>query len=229
MKYFNEIITVFECDSTMDLAKKLKNFFNPPFVLQSNIQRFGRGQYGRSWNSNFGGLYFTEVLSLEQILGFSTFLSIPIIRVLKRYVNSVKVKWPNDIVVGRKKLGGILIEKSDYVYAGIGINVSNKVSEEFKKISARLSDFSEVNELHLFYEILDEEENLINEFLRNGFKNFVNEYNENLIFLNDEIELESNNIYRGIVEGVGIYGELILKTRDKVERIFSGTVLNFYE
>ncbi|MGC8575219.1 MAG: biotin--[acetyl-CoA-carboxylase] ligase [Caldisericum sp.] len=229
MKYFNEIITVFECDSTMDLAKKLKNFFNPPFVLQSNIQRFGRGQYGRSWNSNFGGLYFTEVLSLEQILGFSTFLSIPIIRVLKRYVNSVKVKWPNDIVVGRKKLGGILIEKSDYVYAGIGINVSNKVSEEFKKISARLSDFSEVNELHLFYEILDEEENLINEFLRNGFKNFVNEYNENLIFLNDEIELESNNIYRGIVEGVGIYGELILKTRDKVKRIFSGTVLNFYE
>ncbi|MGB9832867.1 MULTISPECIES: biotin--[acetyl-CoA-carboxylase] ligase [Caldisericum] len=229
MKYFNEIITVFECDSTMDLAKKLKNFFNPPFVLQSNIQRFGRGQYGRSWNSNFGGLYFTEVLSLEQILGFSTFLSIPIIRVLKRYVNSVKVKWPNDIVVGRKKLGGILIEKSDYVYAGIGINVSNKVSEEFKKISARLSDFSEVNELHLFYEILDEEENLINEFLRNGFKNFVNEYNENLIFLNDEIELESNNIYRGIVEGVGIYGELILKTRDKVERIFSGTVLNFYK
>jgi BirA family biotin operon repressor/biotin-[acetyl-CoA-carboxylase] ligase len=213
----------------MDLAKKLKNFFNPPFVLQSNIQRFGRGQYGRSWNSNFGGLYFTEVLSLEQILGFSTFLSIPIIRVLKRYVNSVKVKWPNDIVVGRKKLGGILIEKSDYVYAGIGINVSNKVSEEFKKISARLSDFSEVNELHLFYEILDEEENLINEFLRNGFKNFVNEYNENLIFLNDEIELESNNIYRGIVEGVGIYGELILKTRDKVERIFSGTVLNFYK
>ncbi|MFU2157877.1 biotin--[acetyl-CoA-carboxylase] ligase [Caldisericum sp. AR60] len=229
MKYFNEIITVFECDSTMDLAKKLKNFFNPPFVLQSNIQRFGRGQYGRSWNSNFGGLYFTEVLSLEQILGFSTFLSIPIIRVLKRYVNSVKVKWPNDIVVGRKKLGGILIEKSDYVYAGIGINVSNKVSEEFKKISARLSDFSEVNELHLFYEILDEEENLINEFLRNGFKNFVNEYNENLIFLNDEIELESNNIYRGIVEGVGIYGELILKTRNKVERIFSGTVLNFYK
>ncbi|MGB9793734.1 biotin--[acetyl-CoA-carboxylase] ligase [Caldisericum exile] len=229
MKYFKEIITVFECDSTMDLAKKLKNFFNPPFVLQSNIQRFGRGQYGRSWNSNFGGLYFTEVLSLEQILGFSTFLSIPIIRVLKRYVNSVKVKWPNDIVVGRKKLGGILIEKSDYVYAGIGINVSNKVSEEFKKISARLSDFSEVNELHLFYEILDEEENLINEFLRNGFKNFVNEYNENLIFLNDEIELESNNIYRGIVEGVGIYGELILKTRDKVERIFSGTVLNFYK
>ncbi|BAL81168.1 biotin--[acetyl-CoA-carboxylase] ligase [Caldisericum exile] len=229
MEYFKTIATIFECDSTMDFARTVKYLINPPFVVRSYIQRSGRGQYGRVWSSSLGGLYFTEVLHLDNILGFSTFLSIPIIRVLKKYVNDVKVKWPNDIVIGRKKLAGILVEKSDFVYSGVGINISNEIDNEFIKTSTRLSDYAKVNETDLFYEILEEEERVIGEFFKNGFKNFVKEYNENLVFLRNEIEVESNGVIRGIVEGVGEYGELILRTKDKIEKIFSGTILNFYK
>ena len=228
MDYFKTIISVYECGSTMDLAKSLSDVFKPPYVIRSYTQTKGRGQYGRSWDSMLGGLFFTEALLLENILGFSTFLSIPIMRAIKKYVKDVKVKWPNDIVVGRKKLGGILVERSNLTYAGVGINVCNDISS-ISNIAVRICDFANIDQTTLFYEILEEETQLLGEFVRNGFQNFVEEYNRNLVFINEEIQIESDRIYKGVVLGAGKNGELLLETHNGVAEIYSGTVLNFYE
>lgn len=228
MEYFKSIIIVHECDSTMDLGRKLSEFISPPFVVRSDIQTLGRGQYGRIWRSSYGGLYFTEVLPLENVLGFSTFISIPIIRVLRKYVKEVGVKWPNDIVVNRKKLGGILVEKSKFTNTGIGINVKNEL-HEFDLIATKVSNFSSVEVDTLFFEILEEESILIDEFIKYGFKAFKEEYEGYLVFLKERIKVESSEIYEGLVLGVGDSGELLLYTERGIQRIFSGTVLNYYE
>lgn len=228
MEYFKLIITVEETTSTMDLAKLLTGSINPPFVVRALKQTEGRGQYGRSWISNVGGLFFTEVLSLNNVLGFSTFLAIPIVRVIKRYVKEVKIKWPNDIVVNRKKLGGILVENSVYTYAGIGINVSNDVGI-FENIATRVSSFSSVNPLRLFYEILEEESSIIEEFLKNGFRKFVDEYNEHLAILGEFVKIDAPNLLEGLVVSVGENGELLLKNNNEIVRVFSGSIIDFYK
>lgn len=219
---------MYEATSTMDVAKDLSNFLELPLVLRASFQSDGRGQYGRKWYSSLGGLFFTEVLDLKNILGFSTFLSIPIVRVLRKYVPQVKVKWPNDIVLGRKKLAGILVEKSNYVFAGVGINISNDVSE-VKDISARLSDFSSVEPERIFIEILKMQSILMPLFLESGFKSFTEEYNENLIFLGEKIRVDVGDIIEGIVIGVGKNGELILQTKDGIKEVYSGSIVNFYQ
>jgi len=228
MRYFKKLITVYETESTMELAKEIAKFVEPPFVLRAYRQSKGRGQYGRFWYSPMGGLYFTEVVQLENILGFSTFLSIPVVRVLRKYVEDVQVKWPNDIVVGRRKLGGILVNRSDYTYAGIGINVKNDLGP-YGENSTRIFDFSSVDIELLFLEILDEEEHLLKEFVEGGFKSFVEEYNSYLAFLKKPVQIESKGrVVSGIVTSTGENGELLLETVNGIESVFIGTVIGFY-
>jgi BirA family biotin operon repressor/biotin-[acetyl-CoA-carboxylase] ligase len=228
MEFFKSIVYMYEASSTMDVAKNLSNFFEIPFAIRASVQSAGRGQYGRKWSSSLGGLFFTEVLDLKNILGFSTFLSIPIIRVLREYVPEIKVKWPNDIVLGRKKLAGILVEKSNYVFAGVGINISNDISE-VESISVRLSDFSTVEPEQIFIEILEMQSILMPIFLESGFESFREEYNKNLIFLGEKIKVDVGHIIEGTVIGVGKNGELILKTIDGIKEVYSGSVVNFYQ
>jgi BirA family biotin operon repressor/biotin-[acetyl-CoA-carboxylase] ligase len=228
MEFFKNIIYMYEVTSTMDVARDLSNFLELPLVLRASVQSTGRGQYGRKWYSSLGGLFFTEVLDLKNILGFSTFLSIPIIRVLRKYIPQVKVKCPYDIVLGRKKLAGILVEKSSPVFAGVGINISNDISE-VDGISVRLSDFCSVEPEQIFIEILEMQSVLMPLFLENGFESFSEEYNENLIFLGENISIDVGHIIEGAVIGVGKNGELILKTIDGVKEVYSGSLVNFYQ
>lgn len=229
MELKRNIITVYKTSSTMDLSKELSKTFLPPFIVRAFIQTKGRGQYERKWQSTYGGLYFTEVLDLDNILGFSTFLSIPILRVLRKYVEEVKVKWPNDIVIEKKKLGGILVEKSNLTYAGIGLNVQNDVRDVINS-SISLKDFIDIDEETIFWAILEEESNLIDEFVENGFRNFKKEYEENLAILNKKIKVDlGHNIVEGVVVGVGFSGELILDENGKIIDIYSGSVVSFYE
>ncbi|MEF3244533.1 MAG: biotin--[acetyl-CoA-carboxylase] ligase [Caldisericaceae bacterium] len=229
MELKRNVVIVYETSSTMDLAKELSNTFLPPFIVRSFIQTKGRGQYERKWQSTYGGLYFTEVLNLNNILGFSTFLSIPILRVLKRYVEKVKVKWPNDIVIEKKKLGGILVEKSNLTFAGIGLNIQNDVKDVINS-SISLKDFINIDKETIFWAILEEENNLINDFFKHGFRNFKREYEENLAILNRKTKVDLGyKIVEGVVVGVGVFGELLLDENGKMIDIFSGSIVNFYD
>jgi len=89
---------------------------------------------------------------------------------------------------GKEKLAGILVEKSNYVFAGVGINISNDISE-VESISVRLSDFSTVEPEQIFIEILEMQSILMPIFLESGFESFSEEYNKNLIFLGKKSKL----------------------------------------
>ena len=84
----------------------------------------GRGRQGRSWESYEGGLYYSVILPNRNLLPI--IIGISVAEIL--YENGViaKVKWPNDILVEGKKLGGVLCQlQSEKVIAGLGINMTN--------------------------------------------------------------------------------------------------------
>jgi BirA family biotin operon repressor/biotin-[acetyl-CoA-carboxylase] ligase len=127
-----------ECiDSTMDSARDLARKGAPGFsVVVAGIQEKGRGRLKRAWQSPDGGLYFTMVVrpDLPPILSprVNFAASLIMARVIERVCNvEVRVKWPNDLLAGEKKIAGMLSEMEaegdlvSFINIGIGINVNN--------------------------------------------------------------------------------------------------------
>ncbi|UCD14921.1 MAG: biotin--[acetyl-CoA-carboxylase] ligase [Candidatus Omnitrophota bacterium] len=102
-------------------------------VVTARAQNKGYGRRGRPWQSpKDKGVYVSFVLrpqnSLEQICLLPLIFSLGVVRIFKD-VLPLKIKWPNDVIAGDKKIAGCLVEacsrnnKVDFVIAGIGINI----------------------------------------------------------------------------------------------------------
>ncbi len=90
-------------------------------------QSEGRGRQGRLWESYEGGFYYSVVLPNKKLLPIIVGISVAEILYENRII--AKVKWPNDILVEGKKLGGVLCQlQGEKVIAGLGINMTNSPS-----------------------------------------------------------------------------------------------------
>lgn len=114
-----------EIGSTQDLARDLP----PGAAVTALRQRSGRGRLGRAWaDTGSDGLAVTFTLPAERAA--DPWLAIASALAAARAIEAISalavgIKWPNDLVYGGRKLGGILIERIDRVaLVGIGINVS---------------------------------------------------------------------------------------------------------
>jgi len=130
-----EVRVVDRCTSTNALLMMEKT--DLPVLLAAEKQTAGRGRHGRRWHSARGaGATFSILrrMNCEQrrLAGLSVAVGMSAARALRRLgARGVAVKWPNDLMVSRRKLGGILIETrpggrssvpGSVVVVGIGIN-----------------------------------------------------------------------------------------------------------
>jgi BirA family biotin operon repressor/biotin-[acetyl-CoA-carboxylase] ligase len=118
-----------EVDSTNSYI--MANDFEPGTVVAAACQTAGRGRSGRTWHSPEGCLTFSVVLppADKTILnGIQILAAYATAYALLDYAD-ISVKWPNDLLCGRKKIGGILLEtvfsgnSPSKVALGIGLNV----------------------------------------------------------------------------------------------------------
>ena len=123
--------TLHEADtlgSTNDHAREL-----PPWhAIRAGRQTAARGRHGRHWDSGQGGLWFSAVLPLDPPdRGWSAFplaAGLAVVSTLRGLgLMQARLRWPNDVLIGPKKICGILMEKfsDDRVVVGLGLNVSN--------------------------------------------------------------------------------------------------------
>ncbi len=131
-------ITRFErLDSTSNyVAKELDSgFYTEGTVILAHFQTEGRGQRGSQWQSNSGeNLTFSFALDVEFLAMHEQFLIAKAVSVgissylLDHLESSVSIKWPNDILVGNRKISGMLIEIKGqfpkYAIIGVGLNVN---------------------------------------------------------------------------------------------------------
>jgi BirA family biotin operon repressor/biotin-[acetyl-CoA-carboxylase] ligase len=108
----------------------------PPFFVVSERQTAGRGRRGRQWVSPFAeNLYYSLLLRVEggavQLDGLSLVVGLAVLNAMRGLgVVGGGLKWPNDILVGGRKIAGILLELSGdpadvcHVVIGVGINVN---------------------------------------------------------------------------------------------------------
>jgi BirA family transcriptional regulator, biotin operon repressor / biotin---[acetyl-CoA-carboxylase] ligase len=122
-------------DSTNDLARSLAMADAPAGTLViADEQRSGRGRVGRPWISPPGvGLWCSFVLRdvpTESIGALPPRVALAVAGALDQWLESpVHIKWPNDLLIGERKVGGILCEgawdggRLQYVIVGIGLNL----------------------------------------------------------------------------------------------------------
>lgn len=90
-------------------------------VVVADHQTAGRGRLGRRWQAPAGtGLFATFVVAASPIVVFAAGVA-----AAEACGRGVRLKWPNDLILDDRKLGGILAEvRDDHVLVGIGINLS---------------------------------------------------------------------------------------------------------
>jgi BirA family transcriptional regulator, biotin operon repressor / biotin---[acetyl-CoA-carboxylase] ligase len=174
----------FKTDSTNRFALELGHAGEPEgAVVVAEEQTAGRGRAGRAWHSEHAaGIYATLLLRprlapvqaplLTMMAGLSAHAAIQAQTGL-----TVDLKWPNDLLINGKKVGGILTEmhaepgQIRFVIVGIGLNVNqDKFAGELGAIatSLRLETGKTQSRLELLVRLLREFENDYNQFLREG-------------------------------------------------------------
>lgn len=125
------VVELKECESTFNEARKEK----PWTVVSAERQLKGRGRFNRTWFGEPGGLWATYNLPLDPRVNrhwglLPLVAGVAIIKALNAYnIKGLRLRWPNDVLVGRDKLAGILVERPSSAMAsiGIGLNISNDI------------------------------------------------------------------------------------------------------
>ena len=227
------IIKLDATNSTNTFLKDLSNnkhLEDYTTVVTSN-QIKGRGQRGTKWTTEAGkNLTFSvykDVSFLETEYSFfiSKVVAITIFEALVKFnIPNLSVKWPNDILSGKKKICGILIEniiRNNKLWAsiiGIGLNTNqtnfrnlpnasslNMISGE--KIDNDTILDSILNKLELNFGILYDNQFSI---IKNKYENLLFNMNKSSKFKN-----ESGDYFMGVIKGVSGQGKLIVLNEDK--------------
>jgi len=126
-----EVRTVGRCPSTN--TELLSEAPSHPVLLAAEVQSAGRGRRGRRWYASPGSaLTFSLCRAVRrpprELPGLSLIAGVAVVTALRALgARPVALKWPNDLVVGEAKLGGILVEtrmQGDAVLAVIGIGIN---------------------------------------------------------------------------------------------------------
>ena len=123
-----------ETGSTNDDARALARSGAPEgTVVLASRQLAGRGRLGRTWTSPSGGVYLSAVLRPQVaptgVSSLALAVALGVALGLERLGVQARLKWPNDVLLGDKKLAGVLLEMSaeadsvDWVVAGVGLNM----------------------------------------------------------------------------------------------------------
>ena len=131
-------------------------------IVIAKQQTAGRGQLGRKWESDEGGLYLSLAIAPDLLARDVHQLTIGIVwgiaHQLRQQGLPVSIKWPNDLMLAERKLGGILTEtriakgKIQHAIVGVGINYANSV--EGKAINLAPSNNYQPNYLNFSIEML---------------------------------------------------------------------------
>lgn len=140
--------------STMEEAHRLAEAgASSGVAVMADRQVAGRGRQGRPWASPLGGLWLSVVTRPDAAAGLdavSVRVGLALADALGREMGglpAIGLKWPNDLLVGGRKLGGILVEarwkgeRCLWTIVGVGLNVRNPVATELAGIATSMAEW----------------------------------------------------------------------------------------
>jgi birA, biotin-[acetyl-CoA-carboxylase] ligase region len=237
-------------DSTNTLARDLaaKGVKNGSVVI-ADYQEKGRGRNGKFWTSPCGcNIYMSIILrpkfTPETAQGMTILAAVSVADAIVEVASlQPQIKWPNDILIGSKKVSGILTEMStqnmsiEYMVVGIGMNVNmpeKYMDAHIKNIATSLLIESEktngssalIDRNRLIASILNKFDKYYEMFLSTGLSSVLGYYQKYFGMMGKVISINvENRKVEGQVVGIDSKGALLLKTgENELEKIISGEI-----
>lgn len=205
-------------------------------LVFAHDQWAGKGQRGRTWNSNPGeNIILSAVLEpvalpISAAFGLSACVALACHELLSKYAGpeATRIKWPNDLYWNDRKAGGILIEnhfKGDrwvFAIAGMGVNINQVEFPPTARLPVSLRQITgrQYDAVELARELGTCVEKRYAELEAGGVPAMVDAYNAALYRQGQEVRLKKDNaVFTTRVERVTAQGELL--TRDVLDRRFT--------
>lgn len=238
-----QLETLWQTDSTNAV---LLSRPNPPFgfadIALAEYQTAGRGRRGRAWLAPPGGAIclslgwtFREVPPDLGALGLA--VGVCVLRALGEMGLAAQVKWPNDILVGGGKLGGILIELRAEsagpacVVIGIGLNVAlgEPLLRQIATLGLPATDLASagitasrnVVTAAMIAHVLQG----LRDFERESLRPFIEPWRVADALRGAQVDVQTSaETVRGVARGIDLHGALLIETAHGVRRFISGEV-----
>ncbi|MFK5958141.1 MAG: biotin--[acetyl-CoA-carboxylase] ligase [Lutibacter sp.] len=240
------IIKLNAIDSTNSYLKRLANktTIDSYTVVVAKHQTEGRGQLGSKWVSDGGkNLTFSVLVNFNNFkIEHQFYLSMAVsLGVLDAVNNAIKiqcfVKWPNDILAGKDKVAGILIENVlrgeaiKYSIIGVGLNVNQK---KFPKSIGNVTSLNNISDTNfnideLLKNIITNIQFYIDDIERAEFKKIKQLYIASLYKYNKPVMFEDyeHAIFLGKIIDISEEGKLIIELENEKTRKFSLKEIKF--
>jgi len=225
-----------ELESTNDYLIEFANL-NEYCLCVAESQTKGRGRNLKRWQSPkyeniYMSLSFSSNHQLKNFSSFSLVSALAVHNVLMRQNIFTEIKWPNDIFLNEKKIGGILIEtlsrgEENLIVVGIGLNVfmenNSEIERDWTSLKLEFENI-EIDRNEIISEIANEVLLLKSNFEKKGFDDFVKDFNK-LNFLRDKKVFLSNLINKeGTALDINSDGSLNVRIGNQIKKISSGEV-----
>jgi BirA family biotin operon repressor/biotin-[acetyl-CoA-carboxylase] ligase len=223
------LVSLKEVDSTNTFLKNILSNSKPVpdgTVIMAETQYAGRGQRDNTWhaepgkNLTFSLLLKPGFLSAQQQFDLTRAVSLGVYDALYPLLrDSLKIKWPNDIYYGDKKLGGMLIEnilqgsqiKSAIIGIGVNVNQENFPNNATNATSIKKILQRDYELKNILAEICNHIEAYYLHLKAGRFEHVRNIYLSRLYWLNERHEFKSNGqVFEGIIKNVEGNGLLVI-------------------
>ena len=241
------IIRLEQCESTHQYMHEKHTDLPPWTVVTAEYQTGGHGRHNRKWlspkgkNLCFNLLLPTENLKPELYATVTQIAAITLASILREKNINAAVKWPNDILVNKIKICGIISELLlPFISVGIGLNV-NTERDDFEGLCRGDPRGRPLNEnmvlaTSMFIETgkFWDRDAILQEFLgkfeknfgvlrESGLEPFIEEWRKMGNFVGQKGRVvEGNSVLEGVIEGIQSDGSLLFRVKDELKTIWSG-------
>ncbi|MGB0934040.1 MAG: biotin--[acetyl-CoA-carboxylase] ligase [Lishizhenia sp.] len=236
----HKIIHLERVDSTNNYVANLvkeKNLEHGTVIL-ADMQTNGRGQRGNTWQSDpFANLTMSVYVTPKHLnqanhLVLNHCVSLALKSWLEEKLKHVNIKWPNDILIGKKKIAGVLIENNwqgnqlKHSILGIGINVNQDQFTHEKSTSIFLESGLRTTPRLLALEFCAVLEDYFKQLNTNTIPFLKKQYDEQLWLKNVKTEFitKQKERFSGKIRGTNDQGDLIIETQTNTLTFSNGEI-----
>ena len=231
MKLGDKIISFTEIDSTNKYAIENYERYPSSTVIWALKQTGGYGRFKREWISPVGGLWFSAIfkpLKNKNPYDYTKYFSIGVCEYLNSLSVKAQIKWPNDIIIDKRKIAGILSQSVfkgtslATIIVGVGININNSSIEDLKNIAISLKEITgnEYNLSKVLMDILKGTNKIKNRYYSSVYERYLSRrWRKNFAYL------EGDKITVSLNDGKKISGTINKIAPDKLTLIDENKVI----
>lgn len=242
-----KLYTFEEVGSTNEVAYELaRNGAPHGTIVIADSQTRGKGRLERRWISPPGvNLYISFVLRPNMLIADAPFITFTAAIALSETISSFgitpSIKWPNDILVGDKKVAGILTEaepdngKVSFVVLGAGVNINmtrEMLTAELGDIAASATSLlaesgSSIDRSLFAVVFINQAEKWYSEFVNLGKDHIIREWTHRCRMIGKRVEVRCDGkVLKGTAQGINPSGYLLVKTEDgSTEKVITGDIV----